>query len=78
MNIEKLTGLPTKCRPSPGDGITLETRGPVIQRQLDNIFPVLHRRVNAPFAWWQEVRMPSEWALDRALDALQLATGPRR
>ena len=57
------------------DANTLETPGPVIQRHLDKVFPVLHRRVNAPFAWWRYVRMPSDRALDRALDALEREVG---
>ena len=57
------------------DANTLETPGPVIQRHLDKVFPVLHRRVNAPFAWWRLVRLPSDRALDRALDALEQEVG---
>ena len=57
------------------DANTLETPGPVIQRHLDKVFPVLHRRVNAPIAWWRYVRMPSDRALDRALDALEREVG---
>ena len=53
------------------DANTLETPGPVIQRHLDKVFPVLHRRVNAPYPWWRLVRLPSDRALDRALDALE-------
>ena len=57
------------------DANTLETQGPVIQRHLDKVFPVLHRRVNAPFAWWRYLRLPSDRALDRALDALEREVG---
>ena len=57
------------------DANTLETPGPVIQRHLDKVFPVLHRRVNAPFPWWRLVRLPSDRALDRALDALERDVG---
>lgn len=53
------------------DANTLETPVPVIQRHLDKVFPVLHRRVNAPFPWWRLVRLPSDRALNRALDALE-------
>ncbi len=53
------------------DANTLETPGPAIQRHLDKVFPVLHRRTNAPFAWWRFVRLPSDRALDRALAALE-------
>ena len=54
---------------------TLETPGPVIQRHLDKVFPVLHRRVNAAFPYWRYVRLPSDRALDRALAALEREVG---
>ena len=57
------------------DANTLETPGPVLQRHLDKVFPVLHRRVNAPVAWWRYVRLPADRALDRALDALEQEVG---
>ena len=57
------------------DANTLETPGPVIQRHLDKVFPVLHRRVNAAFPWWRYVRLPSDRALDRALKALEREVG---
>ena len=53
------------------DANTLETPGPVIQRHLDKVFPVLHRRVNAPFPYWRYVPMPSDRTLARALDRLE-------
>ncbi len=46
---------------------TIETDGPVIQQQLDKIFPVLNMRVNAPFPYWRYFRLPRDRALDRAL-----------
>ena len=57
------------------DANTLETPGPVIQRHLDKVFPVLHRRVNAPFPWWRYIRLPSDRALERALGALEREVG---
>ena len=57
------------------DANTLETPGPVIQRHLDKVFPVLHRRTNAPFAYWRWFRLPSDRALDRALTALEREVG---
>ena len=57
------------------DANTLETPGPVIQRHLDKVFPVLHRRTNAPFAYWRLFRLPSDRALDRALAAIQREVG---
>ena len=53
------------------DANTLETQGPVIQRHLNKVFPVVHRRVNAPFAWWRLLPLPSDRELDRALSALE-------
>ena len=51
---------------------TLETSGPTIQRHLDKVFPVLHRRLNSPFPYWRFIRLPADRKLDRALDALEL------
>ena len=53
------------------DANTLETPGPVIQRHLDKVFPMLHRRVNAPFPYWRYVRMPSDRTLVRAVNHLE-------
>ena len=50
---------------------TLETDGPVIQRNLDRVFPMLHRRTTLPFPYWRYVRLPRDRALDRALDELE-------
>ena len=57
------------------DPNTLETSGPVIQRHLDKVFPVLHRRVNAAFPYWRYFRLPSDRALDRALASLEDEVG---
>ncbi len=53
------------------DANTLETDGPTIQRHLDKVFPILHRRVNAPFPYWRLFRLPSDRALERALAAVE-------
>ncbi|MCB1748574.1 MAG: cytochrome P450 [Gammaproteobacteria bacterium] len=50
---------------------TLETDGPVIQHNLDKVFPILNWRVNAPFAYWRYLRLPRDRALDHALDELE-------
>ena len=57
------------------DANTLETQGPVIQRHLDRVFPMVHSRLNAPFPWWRLIRLPSDRALDRALDELEREVG---
>ena len=49
---------------------TLETRGPVIQRHLDKVFPMLHRRTNSPIPYWRYFRLPKDRELDRALGRL--------
>lgn len=50
---------------------TLDTDGPVIQQNLDKVFPMLNWRVNAPFAYWRYVRFPKDRELDRALAQVQ-------
>ena len=57
------------------DANTLETPGPVIQRHLDKVFPMLHRRTNAPFTYWRWFRLPSDRVLDRALGAIEGEVG---
>ena len=57
------------------DANTLETEGPVIQRHLDKVFPVLNRRVNSIFPYWRIFRLPSDRAMDRALVALEQEVG---
>jgi len=46
---------------------TLETDGPVIQQQLDKVFPMLGRRINAPFPYWRYFRLRRDRELDEAL-----------
>ncbi|MGR9090988.1 MAG: cytochrome P450, partial [Gammaproteobacteria bacterium] len=46
---------------------TLETDGPVIQQQLDKVFPMLGRRINAPFPYWRYFRLARDRELDTAL-----------
>ena len=50
---------------------TLETSGPVIQQNLDKVFPMLHRRINAPIPYWRYIRLPKDRELDRALDRIR-------
>ena len=54
---------------------TLETDGPTIQQHLDKVFPVLHRRVGAPYRYWRYFRLPSDRALDRALEQVRIQAG---
>ncbi len=53
------------------DPNTQETEGPVIQRHLDKVFPIVHRRVYLPFPVWRYIRLPSDYALKSALKALR-------
>lgn len=46
---------------------TLEAGPDVIQRHLDKVFPMIQRRMNAPFPWWRHVRLPSDREYDRHL-----------
>ena len=50
---------------------TVETDGPVIQQNLDKIFPMLNWRINAPFPYWRYFRLPKDRELDRALGDVQ-------
>ena len=55
---------------------TLETEGDAIQKHLGVVFPVLAKRVLAPFAYWRWIRLPSDRAVDRALrEVLVLVNG---
>ena len=51
---------------------TLETPGPVIQKNLDKVFPMLHRRINAAFPHWRYLRLPKDRELDRALAQIRV------
>ncbi len=53
------------------DGNTLEQEGDVIQRHLEHIFPMIARRVNAPFPYWQYVPLPADRRLVRELQAVR-------
>lgn len=53
------------------DGNTLEQEGDVIQQHLHHIFPMVARRVNAPFPYWQYVQLPADRKLTRALRAVR-------
>ena len=46
---------------------TLQTDGPVVQQHLDKVFPMLFRRVVAPFPYWRWVRTRADRELDAAL-----------
>ena len=52
------------------DPNTLERGSGVIQEHLEQIFPMLMARVNAPFPYWRYLRLPSDRRLDRSLVAV--------
>lgn len=52
---------------------TLEKDGDVIQEHLEKIFPMLSRRVNAPFPYWHFIRLPADRALEKALVEIRKA-----
>lgn len=49
------------------DPRTLEKDRGVIQEHLAHIFPMLMKRINAPFPYWRYVRLPRDRELDRSL-----------
>lgn len=50
---------------------TLETDGHVIQDDLDHVFPMLNRRLGAPFPYWRWLRLPQDRALDAAVTSVR-------
>ena len=44
-----------------------------LQGHLNTMFPMLMRRLNAPFPWWRYVRLPSDRAFDRHLAHIHAA-----
>jgi cytochrome P450 len=52
---------------------TLERDDDLIQRHLEQVFPMLSRRMSAPFPWWRHFRLPADRALERNLAAIRAA-----
>ncbi len=48
---------------------TIQQTHSTLQQDLDKIFPMLMRRVNAPFPLWRYVKLPADHAFDRHLAA---------
>jgi cytochrome P450 len=46
---------------------TLEDQGDVIQQHLNKVFPMLARRVFAPFPYWRWLRLPADREVDAAM-----------
>jgi cytochrome P450 len=49
------------------DGNTLQQRGAVIQDDMHHVFPMISRRLTAPFPYWHYIRLPRDRQLDRAM-----------
>jgi cytochrome P450 len=54
---------------------TLERGEDVIQRHLEQIFPIVNRRINAPFPYWRYYKRRADRQLDQALAALRQTIG---
>ena len=54
---------------------TLECEGDVIQQHLEWLFPMLNRRLNAPFPYWHYLKLSDDRALDHAVKALREIVG---
>jgi cytochrome P450 len=52
---------------------TVEGKGDDIQRHLEKVFPMVNKRINAPFPYWHFVKLPEDRALDEALAAIRKA-----
>ena len=50
---------------------TLETDGPVIQQQLDKVFPMIGKRMNAPFPYWRYFRGQKDRELEQAIAGIE-------
>ena len=46
-----------------------------LQAHLDKVFPMLMRRIFAPFPWWRYLRLPSDRAFERHLARVHEAIG---
>lgn len=54
---------------------TLETDGPIIQQHLDKVFPMLNKRLGAPFPYWRHFKFRQDRDLDHAVAAIQAQIG---
>jgi cytochrome P450 len=52
---------------------TLESTSEVIQSHLDQVMPMLSRRLIAPFTYWRWVKLPADRRFDRHLRAIHQA-----
>ncbi len=54
---------------------TLEREGEAIQKHLEQILPMVNRRINAPFPYWHYLRLPADRSFDRAMVAIRQTIG---
>ena len=54
---------------------TLHQTHSTLQEDLDNVFPMLMRRMNSPFPLWRYVKLPPDYAFDRHVAAVHAAVG---
>jgi len=47
---------------------TLESDADVIQKHLDQIFPVLFRRIFSPVSWWKLLKTPAQRRFEHSID----------
>jgi cytochrome P450 len=52
---------------------TLESQRDVIQQHLDQVLPVISRRLVAPFSYWRVIKLPADRRLDRHLREIHRA-----
>jgi len=52
---------------------TLEEPGDPLQAHLDQMFPMLMKRIVSPFPWWRYIKLPSDRRYDRHLVAIHEA-----
>ena len=50
---------------------SIEGRDQVIRPCLDQVFPIINRRLNSPVPYWRYFKLPSDRALDRNMAALR-------
>lgn len=52
---------------------TIEQGDNAIQRHLDQVFPMINRRMTAIFPWWRYVKLPADIALEKDLAQVRRA-----
>lgn len=52
---------------------TIEQGDNAIQRHLDQVFPMINRRMTAIFPWWRYIRLPADIALEKDLTQVRQA-----